>query len=497
MFATSTTFSALGISTKTSDFLLQRGITTPTNAQAAVVPILLDGLAMQADYAARVRATDTADAAATENVVEVEGEDADEPVRPQRDADDVNDVLMFGAETGSGKSLAYLLPFVEASARTDVALKMIVLVPSRELCAQTAAFLKQYFPSPPRHMVLAGGSPPSLADMRGVRILIATPTALRNHLRFSKKVDVSDKLIVVDEADMLLSGSFLRDVSALLDQPGMKPFATRRNGELRARNANRLVFVGATYPHWTGERVKSVVTWVRRRYPAVRSVQTAGLHRRNTRLRSRWTYLPSPAERIERVADLLRDEADAEDKVMVFCGKAESAREVHDAVIGRIGREFVQERFGDAVELHKLVDTATRSEGLRRFRDGEARLLFCTDLASRGLDLGDVSRVVEFDFSSNVVGYLHRIGRTARAGASGVTDHFYDDVTRALAEAIREKAENEGSVVEGVFSRSRSFRRKMKKREVEAKAGAEASVREIGEDEIDEMDEEERERWSG
>lgn len=510
MFAPNMSFKDLGVSAPIAERLSKAGIETPTNAQASVMPLLLEGISMQLDYATKVRefhvaefeAVGREDMNATEdNERNPDAVNSDEP--PRRLKEDVNDVLMFGAETGCGKTLAYLLPYIQAVSDQSltVKLKAIILVPSRELCNQIVNFLHLYFDHPPPHIVLAGGNPPDVSDTKDMRVVIATPAALLNHLRFSQKADVSDKVIVIDEADMLLSGSFLRDVEVVLDQPGMKPFATRRNDAVRAANANRLVFVGATYPHWTGEKVRSIITWMRRRYPDMRSVQTGDIHKRNSALQSRWFHLPTELERVKELARILREDVGEREKVMVFCNKAETAPRVRGDIESELGEVGIGEKFGGSIELHKHVKAAERAECLRMFRAGTARLLFCTDLASRGLDLGDVTRVIEFDFATNVVAYLHRIGRTARAGAMGVTDHFYDDVSMPLADAIRKKAETEDTVVESIFSRRRGFRRKLKKRAAEEAAvldGADnigSPSKSMDDVEIDEMTDEERKRW--
>lgn len=502
MFATSISFASLGISPDYAHSLAAKGIVTPTKAQAAIVPTMLHGLSLQVEYAAQVSEADAEQKA--QNSMQDQPDELKEeteqvitaaPGRPHPPEEDVDDVLMFGAETGSGKTLAYLLPYVETVRKTAVDLKAVILVPSRELCWQVAGFLSSHFTDAPTHLVLAGGRPPDVSDVGKVRVIVATPGALLNYFRFNQKADASDKMIVIDEADMLLTGSFLKDVERILDQPGMKPFATRKNGSLRRMNRNRLLFVGATYPHWTGEKVRSIVTWMKRRYPHMKVVQTEDIHKRSRQLRSRWHFMKSEVEKLNGLIQVL-EEASETDKIMVFSSKAEACRQVCEAVLGRLGHGSAVEKFGAALELHKHVHSEEREENLKRFRSGEGRLLFCTDLGSRGLDLGNVSWVVEYDFATNVVAYLHRIGRTARAGASGRTDHFYNEVSRPLAEAIRERSEAEGTVVEGVFSRNRSFRKKWRKRmeENETGLGVAQSMTNV---EIDGVDEEEEKRLGG
>ena len=456
MFHGEATFSSLGMSAEICEKLESVGITQPTNVQVAVVPRLLAGLERQHEYAKKMRQ------AREEYATSEMGEGGlptlvDESfVPPTLHEEDVDDVLIVGAETGSGKTLAYLLPFIEALKRDpESTTKAVVLLPTRELCAQTASFLHTHVPDTPRTLVLSGGKPPDVSDMPGVKIFIATPTSLMTHMGFSEDGLRSDKYIVVDEADMLLTGSFLDDVARALNSPSMKPFATRRNTRARRHNRNRLVFVGATYPHWVGERVKSVVTWIRARYPQVKEVSTEEIHRRSGRLQSTWKYVKDEVEREESLNEILKDATSKGEKIMVFASKASRVEHLY---------EIIGDKYGvKSVELHKNMIPRDRAKSLEMFASDEAKVMFCTDVASRGLDLGRVTRIIEYDFATNVVAHLHRIGRTARAGAYGRTDSLYDEVSKPLADAIRKRDENDENVVDGIFSRNRSFRRKLKK----------------------------------
>jgi superfamily II DNA/RNA helicase len=505
MFDKTKTFEELGCSVESAAHLASLGLTIPTTVQVSTIPVLLGGLRRQVEFAMAIRqfraenellaplptdeGTDPApltesveldepsETPLTESTESVELNELSETASPLEmdmgtmfpspPLNDTDDVLMIGAETGSGKTLAYLLPYIEVCKEyPDFPAKAIIMVPSRELCAQVARQLGTYFPNAPTHLVLAGGMPPDVSDIRAVRIVIATPAALLNYFRFSTQPDCNDKFIVVDEADMLLSGSFLKQVGDVLNQPGMKPFATRKNQNERAINRNRLVFVGATYPHWAGDRVKSIVTWMKKRYPTIQTLQTEDIHKRSSRISESWHYLPTEEERFKELSRILNEDCSSTDKVMVFCRQVDSAVELHTSISERLGSSVV-EKFGDVIQLHKNVSSMDRSDALAQFRNGDSRLLVCTDIAARGLDLGSVSRVVEYEFSGNVVGYLHRIGRTARAGGSGITNHFFDDTTRPLADAIQQRSKGNEAVVEGIFSRDRSFRRKLRKRQQE------------------------------
>lgn len=481
MFDQYATFSDLGISPELCEALRAAGISRPTRAQVAAIPRLLNGLKTQMEYFRDLRAaetefeelqtkSDSSELAGADDAIDDTAAPPLEYLPPSPPYNDTDDVLLLGAETGSGKTLAYLLPFLEALRQfPDTGVKAVVLMPSRELCAQVLRLLRTYVPDPPRALVLAGGLPPDVSDIPSVRIFIATPAALLNHMRFSARSDKNDKYIVVDEADMLLSGSFRGEVEKILQQASMKPFATRRNTVERARNRNRLVFVGATFPHWTGERVKSIVTWMRARYPGVVEEHTDDIHRRSARLSSTWRHVKDEEDRDAALCEVLRAAEPAE-KIMVFAATATNVDRARTAAEAGLGAALISEKFGEALTLHKNMLPAERAEALQKFSDSTARVLFCTDLASRGLDLGLVTRVLELEFASNVVGHLHRIGRTARAGARGRTDHFYDDVSKPLAEAIRDRDDRNENVVDGVFSRNRSFRRKFKKSMAEVEA---------------------------
>ena len=116
----------------------------------------------------------------------------------------------------------------------------------------------------------------------------------------------------------------------------------------------------------------------------------------------------------------------------------------------------------DNVEYHKCVTDPVAQESLRRFRAGEVSVLVCTDHAARGLDLPDVRHVVQAEFATNVVQYLHRIGRASRAGVIGHATNIYDLRTAALVDSIL-SASGDTRQVDQSFSRRRGFTKKIKK----------------------------------
>ena len=113
-------------------------------------------------------------------------------------------------------------------------------------------------------------------------------------------------------------------------------------------------------------------------------------------------------------------------------------------------------------EYHKCVTDPVRQESLRSFRAAEVSVLVCTDHAARGLDLPNVRHVIQAEFATNVVQYLHRIGRASRAGVLGKATNIYDDRSVLLVRSILSENENEKSVDQS-FSRRRGFSKKIKK----------------------------------
>ena len=113
-------------------------------------------------------------------------------------------------------------------------------------------------------------------------------------------------------------------------------------------------------------------------------------------------------------------------------------------------------------EYHKCVTDPVRRESLRRFREEEVSVLVCTDHAARGLDLPNVRHIIQAEFATNVVTYLHRIGRASRAGVIGKATNIYDSRTLPLVESILSD-QSEDKKVDQSFSRRRGFRKKIKR----------------------------------
>lgn len=299
------------------------------------------------------------------------------------------------ARTGSGKTAAYLLPTIERLRKglsAPRAPRALVLVPTRELATQVGFVVERLSAALPHRLesaiVIGGGSVnrQRLALRGRVDLLIATPGRLLDLLQQRAcSVDAVD-VLVLDEADRLLSFGFADELAALL--------------EVLPQRRQSLLF-SATFP------------------PAVRALVERTLHE-PTRIDIDHGALPDTAaitqraiavnadRRVALLHHLLRVHGWAQ--VLVFVASRRSA----DQVSAQLERAGVSAR-----ALHGELTQRARADALADFVHGQVRVLVATDLAARGLDIAGLPAVVNFDLPRSPTDYVHRIGRTGRAGQSG------------------------------------------------------------------------------
>lgn len=297
------------------------------------------------------------------------------------------------AQTGTGKTAAFLLPALEKQIGHE-GLRTLVLCPTRELAQQVAADARVLA----RHAELfigeiVGGMPmrPQIRDLRaGFDVIVATPGRLLDHVE-RRNVDLSTvDVLVLDEADRMLDMGFRPQIEALLahipaQRQTMLFSATMPNGvhALTLRIMRDAEWLEATPP-------ATIADGVEQRVYSVRVERKAAL-----------------------LFELLRHEG--WDQVLVFTATKVGA----DVLVGRLQRE------GVVVEvMHGDRDMKQRRGALEAFAAGKVQVLVATDVAQRGLDIEGISHVVNYDVPRNPEDYVHRIGRTARAGASGTAVTF-------------------------------------------------------------------------
>ena len=301
--------------------------------------------------------------------------------------------LMAAAQTGTGKTAGFTLPILELLHAKGVAhphrIRALVLTPTRELAAQVAESIATYGAHLPfKSTVVFGGVKPNpqIAALRkGIDILVATPGRLLD-LCQQGEVKFSDiEVLVLDEADRMLDMGFIHDIRRILkllpQQRQNLMFSATFANEIRGLAKtimNNPLEVSVSAPNTTAERVKQ------------------------------WVY---PVDKIRKSA-LLRELVVQNDwqQVLVF------SRTKHGA--NRLS-EYLEKAGVNASAIHGNKSQGARTKALSGFKSGKIRVLVATDIAARGLDIAQLPQVVNFDLPNVPEDYVHRIGRTGRAGASG------------------------------------------------------------------------------
>ncbi|MBK8975010.1 MAG: DEAD/DEAH box helicase [Planctomycetes bacterium] len=326
--------------------------------------------------------------------------------------------LLGIAQTGTGKTAAFALPTLDflAEERVDLRrgeVRALVLVPTRELAAQVHESFARYGKFLGlRYAVVFGGvgiGPQRATLARGVDVLVATPGRLLD-LVGQRAVDLSDvEVFVLDEADRMLDMGFVRDVRKIIaelpeDRQSLL-FSATMPAEVVALTQTILrdpIRVEVTPPAKTADRIEQSI------YHVAKSDKNALLAR------------------------LLDDGRMS--RTLVF------TRTKHGA--NRVAKHLVHAGVG-AVAIHGNKSQSARERALEAFRDGSAPVLVATDIAARGLDVDGVSHVVNFDLPNIPETYVHRIGRTARAGREGIALSFCDveerDFLRDIEKLIRRR----------------------------------------------------------
>ena len=319
--------------------------------------------------------------------------------------------LLGIAQTGTGKTAAFGLPLLQKLAATKQAAShrgahALILAPTRELAIQIDTSLRTYGKHLRlRHAVVFGGvgQNPQIAIMKqGVDILVATPGRLLDLVKQGHiKLDTVSTLIV-DEADRMLDMGFIRDV--------------RRIVSMLPRQRQSMLF-SATMPD-------DVVKLVGDMLKNPQRVEVAPQSKPIERIEQHVVFADMKQKR-QLLAHLLGDSAFK--RVIVLTRTKHGANKVAD-VLGKSG--FVAEA------IHGNKSQNARQRALERFRRGEAPILVATDIAARGIDIDEVSHVINFELPNEPESYVHRIGRTARAGASGVAISLVDGAERGLLKQI-------------------------------------------------------------
>ena len=314
------------------------------------------------------------------------------------------------AQTGTGKTAAFALPILDAMAENPPTgsrrIRALMLCPTRELASQIHDNIEQYARYLDiRSMVMFGGvsQRPQVNNLRrGVDILVATPGRLLD-LISQGYVDLSHvQFLVLDEADRMLDMGFIRDIRKILAQIPKK---------------RQSLLFSATMPHSIVELSRGMLynpvsVSITPESTTVEAIEQSLMFVMRSDKRGLLTYII---------------EEERPEKVLVF------SRTKHgcNRIVKQLGQDGIE-----ALAIHGNKSQGAREKALRRFRNGALQVLVATDVASRGIDVSDISHVINLDLPNEPDVYVHRIGRTGRAGQGGIAIAFCD--------------ENEGEYLRGI-----------------------------------------------
>ena len=342
----STDFISLGIRREMQEQLHKDGITTPTPIQVQAIPVLLGG----------------------------------------KD-------LIAQAQTGTGKTLAFLLPIFERlTPKPHV--QAVIVTPTRELALQISQVATQ-LATPLGFEVLSvyGGSDVERQITKlksGVQMIIGTPGRLLDHVRRGTVSLSGVTRLVLDEADQMLAMGFIEDVESIIRETSTK---------------RQLMLFSATMP----SKVRSLATRYMEK-PADIQIRTQNVTLDEIK---QIVIEISEEAKIDTLCKLLDEYRPY--LAMVFCHTKQRAMMLNGALTQR----------GYAVdELHGDLSQAKRERVVRRFSEAKLQILVATDIAARGIDIEAVTHVFNFDIPHDVEYYIHRIGRTGRAGETGIAVTF-------------------------------------------------------------------------
>lgn len=293
------------------------------------------------------------------------------------------------AQTGSGKTAAFGLPIIESIDRKIRGIQALVLCPTRELAIQVSDALEGLG----KHkrvetLAIYGGQAYERQFrglQRGVQIVVGTPGRVMDHMRRGTLNLENLKFFILDEADEMLDMGFVDDIEWILQQ---------------VPEDRQTALFSATMPPRIAELSRKYMTDAQ--HISVRGKQM-------TVAEIRQTYYEIPRGRkVDALARIL--EAETPSSAIIFCRTKHGCDELGEGLMSR----------GFAVEtLHGDLSQAQRDRVMKRFRAGQAQMLIATDVAARGLDIPDVSHVVNYDLPETAETYVHRIGRTGRYGKTG------------------------------------------------------------------------------
>jgi ATP-dependent RNA helicase RhlE len=296
--------------------------------------------------------------------------------------------VLAKSPTGSGKTLAFAVPIVERTTTADARPSALILVPTRELAAQVSAEFESLVPARGLKVAAVYGGVPLNAQAKraaSAHVLVATPGRLQDLVE-RRLVDLSHvRVLVLDEADRMLDMGFQPQVDRIVR---------------RLPRNRQTMFFSATLDGPVGELARNYTNSPSRFEAALAEEQEPGEIEHH--------FVPVTAD--TKVETLVQHINSSAGLTLVFVRTKRGA----DRLVQKLARHDVR-----AVAMHGDMSQGARERALSRFESGKVTTLVATDVAARGLDLDDITHVINFDPPGEDKDYVHRTGRTGRAGRSG------------------------------------------------------------------------------
>ena len=339
--------------------------------------------------------------------------------------------LIGQAKTGSGNTAAFGLGILENLKIENLNIQSLILCPTRELADQVSKVIRQLARTLPNVKVvsLCGGMPfrDQVKSLNyGAHIIVGTPGRICKHLRKESLSLKSLKTLVLDEADRMLEMGFQEELDSIFAQT--------------PRHRQTLLF-SATFPNQIQAISRRVM-----QDPVTVKVES----KHDSVTIQQYFYKVQNDQRLEALTLLIQHHKPQ--STVIFCNTKKDVRDVTD--------ELLDAGF-DALDLHGDLDQIDRDETLVKFMNNSISILVATDVAARGLDINSIDAVINYHISRDFEVHIHRIGRTGRAGSTGIACSLYSDKEShkisLLEEFLEQKVKSEPLPNEDVLKRQKTF----------------------------------------